>query len=160
MTQQELQELLSYDPTTGIFRWLESRGGKTAGDTAGAKHHTGYIEIGINQRRYYAHRLAYLYMMGEMPNSEMDHINKIGDDNRWSNLRQASRSQNNANRNKPRNNKSGYRGVCWHKRHKKWLARIGYGGKKIYLGYYDTPKEAHEAYKIGAIKYYGEYASV
>lgn len=89
---------------------------------------------------------------------DVDHISMDGLDNRRSNLRVATRSQNSQNTPKRRNNTSGYKGVIWHKRNKKWYARIGYKGKSISLGLHDTPEQAYEAYKRAALELFGEYA--
>ena len=160
ITQSELKEVLEYNPDTGLFIWLKSNGNRRlkAGDAAGTKMRAGYIRITIKGRMYPAHRLAYLYMTGNFPENFIDHINHIKDDNRWTNLRDATNSQNQANRLKLKNNTSGYKGVCWHIARKKWIAQIMYMNKLIHLGYYTTPEEAHEAYKKKSIEIYGEFA--
>lgn len=158
ITQSELKEVLDYNPDTGVFIWLKSNGNRAkVGNVAGAKRR-GYIRIQIKEKMYSAHRLAYLYMTGNFPENFIDHINHIRDDNRWVNLRDATDSQNGANRPKFKNNTSGYKGVCWHKRDKKWCAKIQYMKKSIHIGYYTTPQEASEAYKKKAIELYREFS--
>jgi hypothetical protein len=157
ITQAELKELLEYNPDTGVFTWIKAIGRAKVGSVAGSKKH-GYINLKINRKNYLAHRLAYLYMTGNFPENQMDHINHIKDDNRWTNLRDATNSQNMSNRAKRKDNKSGYKGVCWHKQHKKWCAEIRYMNKKIHLGLYTTPQEASEVYKKKAIEIYGEFS--
>jgi hypothetical protein len=88
----------------------------------------------------------------------VDHINRNGLDNRRSNLRPATTSQNNANQGRRRDNTSGFKGVSWHASRKRWNARIGFQGKTISLGHYLTREEAARAYDQAAIEMYGEYA--
>jgi hypothetical protein len=159
ITQSELKEVLDYNPDTGLFIWKKTVGRRAKlGSVAGTKMNTGYVRITIKQKMYTAHRLAYLYMTGNFPENFIDHINHIKDNNRWSNLRDATNSQNLANQVKPKTNTSGYKGVYWNKVHKKWCAEIGYMKKKMHLGLYTTPQEAAEAYKKKAIEIHGEFS--
>lgn len=158
ITQSELKEVLDYNPDTGLFTWIESNGCVKAGDIARYKHHTGYINITITGKAYQAHRLAYLYMTGNFPKNSIDHINHVKDDNRWTNLRDATSSQNKSNIKKLKNNTSGYKGVSWDKRDKNWRAQIKHMNKNINIGSYTTPQEASEAYKKKAIEIYGEFS--
>jgi len=97
-------------------------------------------------------------MIGEWPNRIVDHYNLDGSDNRWINLREASHSQNGANRMAQRNNTSGIKGVYWFRQTKKWHARIQVDGSYRHLGYFITKAEAALAYKKAAIEFYGEFA--
>jgi len=85
ITQTILKELFSYNPDTGIFIRKVSISNQVAGTVAGSKDYD-YIRIVVNKKRYLAHRLAFLYMLGKMP-VEVDHINRNKHDNRWCNLR-------------------------------------------------------------------------
>lgn len=87
----------------------------------------------------------------------VDHINGNTLDNRRSNLRLVTRSQNMCNRTKQVNNKSGYKGVRSHKASGKWIAEIGISGKRFYLGLHNTPEEAHAAYREAAKNLHGEF---
>jgi hypothetical protein len=98
LTQERLKELLDYSPETGEFRWQASRGGVRAGDLAGCADRLGYLRITIDGRRHSAARLAFLWMVGAFPVDEVDHRNQVKSDNRWSNLRNATRAQNQANK--------------------------------------------------------------
>lgn len=159
ITQSELKEVLEYNPDTGVFTWKKTVGRRAKlGSVAGTKMNTGYVRITIKQKMYTAHRLAYLYMTGNFPENFIDHINHIKDNNRWSNLRDATNSQNLANQVKPKTNTSGYKGVYWNKVHKKWCAEIGYMKKKMHLGLYTTPQEAAEAYKKKSIELNGKFS--
>jgi hypothetical protein len=148
ITLEKLQELLSYDPETGIFTWLTQRqGGAKKGTASGGKKLNGYINIKLYGKDYLAHRLAWLYVYGELPESFLDHINEIKDDNKISNLRLATRQENYHNISKPqKNNKSGLLGVCRTNCGKKWRANICLNGKIKYLGVFNTAEEASEAY--------------
>ena len=148
ITQQRLKELLSYDPETGLFINLTQRRPQAKiGSVAGCKNNNGYIRIMIDGKSYLAHRLSWLYSYGDFPEKELDHINEIKDDNRINNLRLATHKENGQNVSSPGiNNNSGFRGVCWHKRDKKWRAQIKLNGKIKYLGSFNTSEEAYECY--------------
>jgi hypothetical protein len=157
LTQAEVRRLLDYDPETGVFTWLVSAGRVRAGGAAGSMNR-GYREIRIDRRNYAAHRLAWLYMTGERPSHEIDHINGDPGDNRIINLRPATSSQNKANARKRSRNTSGWKGVSWHARDRKWRAMIGVAGRQQHLGYFDCPAEAHAAYVRAAEHHFGEFA--
>jgi len=158
ITAERLREVLSYDPATGEFIWLVRPSKRyMLGSKAGA-FRRGYWGIAINGRAYLAHRLAWLHVTGEWPPEQIDHIDMDRSNNRYSNLRLATRSQNYMNRRAYSNNSLGIKGVCLSKGGKKYRANIYYRGKQICLGYYHTVKEAAEAHRLGAIKYHGEYA--
>ena len=106
------------------------------------------------------HRLLMGLELGDR--RQVDHINGDGLDNRRENLRIVTQAQNQANRGRNRNNKSGLKGVYWNKTKGAWQTSIQMGGRKnnksIYLGRYATKEQAYEAYKEGARKYQGEFA--
>ena len=106
------------------------------------------------------HRIILSRKLGRnlLKNELVDHINGDGLDNRRDNLRVASPSENSRNQRRKSSNKSGFKGVCWHKYTKKWTARITVEGKQKSLGYFDTPEDAYEAYCKEAIEKYGKYA--
>ena len=148
LTQEQLQQLLSYDPETGIFTNLTQRGRSVKiGAVAGSKYSEGYICIAIDYKRYLAHRLAWLYVHDNFPVNQIDHINEVKDDNRIVNLRLATDLENKHNQSSPRtNNTSGYLGVGWYKPYGKWQALIQVNGRRKHLGCFDTAEEASEAY--------------
>ena len=156
--QLELFEILNYNPETGIFTWISARPKIRIGNIAGGLCDKGYIKIKIDGKKYFAHRLAWLYMTGELPENDIDHINLIRNDNRFCNLRKATRSQNQGNQRKYINNKSGIKGVCWDKGANKWLAQIQVKKQKIKLGRYLNIEDAIEAYACAAKKYFIEFA--
>lgn len=148
---EALRGLLDYDPDTGIFAWRVARnsfgGGVKPGDFAGSMTDQGYVQIIVDQRRYRAHRLAWLFMTGSFPpdGHEIDHINGIRSDNRRNNLRLATRSENNMNAGLRTNNRSGHRGVSWVGTRKQWTARITIGGRVRCLGNFDHIDDAVRA---------------
>ena len=149
ITQKRLQELLSYDPETGLFINLTQRSNRIkTGSISGTKRSDGYIHIKIEGTQYLAHRLAWLYVYGNFPEKALDHRNEIKDDNHIRNLRLATEQENRHNISSPRiDNASGFQGVSWDKRDQKWRARIAIKGKKRkHLGLFDTAEQASEAY--------------
>jgi hypothetical protein len=155
---ERLREVLHYNPETGKFRWLVSVNSRAqAGAVAGTINAEGYRQIQIDGRLYGAHRLAWLYMAGEWPADKVDHRNVIKDDNRWENLREASHAQNCQNKRKPRDNKSGVKGVYWHARTSKWCAYIRANGRAFYLGLFTDINEAAAAYAAASEKYHGDF---
>ena len=160
MTQDELKELLDYAPETGIFRWkIYKNQSAKIGDVAGTLCSNGYRHININRKRYLEHRLAWLYIHGEWPKKEIDHINGIKDDNRIENLREATRSENECNKTKRRDNTSGYKCIGWNKAAQKWCARIQIYNKRKHLGLFDSKEEAYAVYCKAAKELHGEFAN-
>lgn len=158
LTQARLREVLEYDPETGLFRWLANVSSTArVGQLAGCKSR-GYLVIRIDGKLYPAHRLAWLHETGEFPAGWLDHKNLNKADNRFKNLRPATQSQNSANVAMRANGTSGFKGVSWHRRGKKWLAQIRKSGENIYLGLYPTRDEAHAAYAEAAARLHGEFA--
>lgn len=154
-----VRELLSYDPETGIFTWKVSPvGWLKPGRVAGQTNNKGYIVIGIERRSVMAHRLAWLYMTGEWPDRQVDHIDCARANNRWSNLRLATPSQQSGNARLRRDNTSGFKGVSFMRRKNLYIAQINKGGRLKFLGYFRDPSEAHAAYVAAAEEYWGEYA--
>jgi hypothetical protein len=161
LSADRLRSLLSYDPLTGIFRWLVARRNwVTPGEQAGYTALNGYVSLQLCGTRYAAHRLAWLYMTGEWPRGQLDHVNANRSDNRWGNLREADGSQNQANRRRAINNTSGFKGVSQRVDDAKWVAQIKVRGRSIYLGRYETPREAHDAYRTAAVEHWGAFARV
>ena len=139
LTQARLKELLHYDPETGHFTWLAARNNFVPkGARAGCQHPSGYRYIKLFHKSRSEHRLAFLYMVGVFPPKEVDHINRVKSDNRWSNLRPATRVDNMSNLGVAKNNTSGHRGVYWYSRDGRWAVRF----RKRHVGYYDTFEEA------------------
>ena len=148
MTEQDLKKFLHYNPVTGDFIWLIKRPNRNPGDKAGTlRKNDGktYVIITILGKKYRAHRLAFLYMNGSLPDQLCDHINGDGTDNRWCNLREVDAVNNNRNMRLRTDNKSGTPGVYWNKKDKRWQVSIKVGEKRGYVGQFKTLKEAKEA---------------
>ncbi len=160
ITYHRLLELLDYDPATGMFRWRVKRHRVKAGTVAGCLHGTGYVVISADGQIYLAHRLAWLWMTGKWPSDDIDHANLDRSDNRWSNLREATRSQNRANAPIHAHNKVRLKGVyrAPAKLDKPFRAEIRKDGKRYFLGYFKTKEEAHAAYGAAATSLHGEFA--
>lgn len=155
-----VRHLLEYDPATGVFRWIRNRAGTARMARAGCVDidvsgcHRRRIKI--NSQSYKAADIAWLYMTGEWPEMSIDHENRVGDDDRWDNLRLATRSQQMMNR---RDWSTMHpKGVA--KSGNKFMARIQLDGKSIYLGQFLTSTEAKRAYDDAAVRYHGEFRGV
>jgi len=136
---ERLKELLTYEPSTGVFTWnpVVRKSRAKAYSPAGSLTAYGYIQIKIDQRKLFAHRLAWLFVTGKWPIGEIDHINRNRTDNRFCNLREVSKKQNHENRSRP----NGV-GVRFEADRQKWLARIKHNQRTINLGRFDSEEEA------------------
>lgn len=144
LTQAQLKGLLHYDPDTGAFTAKTARGRVRAGDVVGWIV-DGYRRVGVNRRQYQAHRLAFLYMTGELPTLDVDHINGDRADNRWCNLREVSRTVNMENlRAAHADSGSGLLGAF--RAGNRWCSKIRVAGNTRHLGSFATAQEAHCAY--------------
>lgn len=116
--------------------------------------------LGNNKKKLYLHRVILERIIGRklVRSEQVDHIDGNGLNNRRDNLRLATNSQNHHNISKRSDNKSGYKGVCYSGG--KWVAQINVSGKQTYLGRFDTPENAYEAYCEAAKKYHGEFARI
>jgi len=159
-TYERVTGLLHYEPETGVFTWRHTCGDRhtIAGQVAGGINVHGYRAIRIDGGRYRANRLAWLWMTGDWPTHIVDHENGIKADDRWSNLRAATKSQNNANSRLKSNNKSGFKGVVYREKFGKWTAQITVNRTHRYLGAFDSPEAAHEAWLAAAKEAHGEFA--
>lgn len=150
ISQEELHRNLDYNPETGVFTRKIVNGYARCihvGDVAGCLNH-GYIKIKLNGKTYPAHRLAWIYVYGDIPDGfEIDHKEGKEAGNGIENLRCVIHAVNGQNRRScQENNKSGFLGVGWHKAAEKWYARIKLNGKSKFLGSFDLPELAYEAY--------------
>ncbi len=147
LTADRLREVFAYDPETGIFTRLVKTGGRSRLGYAGTKHHAGGLTIRIDNYQYEAHRLAWLYVHGRWPALFLDHVDGNRANNRISNLREATTSQNMQNLKRARSdNVSGFLGVAWNCAARKWVASIRTNGKLTHLGCFDEAAKAHEVY--------------
>lgn len=156
MTASRVREVLDYDPVSGIFRWRVALANRVKVGSIAGSLVRGYRRVMIDGFSYYAHRLAWLHMTGEWPENEIDHRNRNEDDNRWTNLRLADRSQNCANGKMNCRNLSGLKGVTTDRG--RYRAKIVINGKIHRLGSYRTPEAAHAAYATKAVELFGEFS--
>lgn len=146
LTQQRLKEVFYYDRIGGgFYRRHQTTPQNKPWDSAGTKDSHGYLQIYIDGKRHQAHRLAWLYVTGDMPANMIDHKNRVRCDNRFENLRPATVKQNNENLSLLPRNTSGYRGVSYFKETGKWVAKVWHNRKCFHVGTYATPEEASEA---------------
>lgn len=172
-----LRQLLTYDPDTGKLFWNERSSDfflsneRNSEDSARAWNRkfsgrealyavgtSGYLQGSLLGRNCRAHRAAWAIYHGEWPTEHIDHVNGVRADNRICNLRQATRSQNLCNRGAPSHNTSGFKGVYWSAREKKWHVQICFGGKRKSMGYFKDKADAVSAYAQAARQYHGDFA--
>jgi len=159
VTRERLVELVAYNPETGTFTNKVSRGGVAIGRVLGNLSPSGYLRISVDNTGYLAHRLAWLWVYGEFPPGGLDHKDGNRVNNRIENLRLAGPENNAANKIKQPFNTSGYKGVYWQKRARKWVATIRFRGKERYLGLFLDAREAARRYDQEAVILWGEYAN-
>lgn len=155
ITAKELKALLLYSKKTGIFKWRVNRSNVRAGTICSGHNSLGYIQIMIGKRNYTAHRLAWLYVIGRFPTCQIDHRNRARNDNRWSNLRAATNSQNGSNKIIQKNNTSGIKGV--YRKRNRWCSVIMRNGKTTYLGCFQSKHDAGAAYDKASKKLSGGF---
>ncbi len=158
ITQERLKELVRYEPETGVFIRLENRGRLKKGDEAGGIDAEGYRRLTIDGRSYKAHRLAFMYMTGRFPNQHTDHIDQDRQNNKFSNLREATPQQNSRNKKRQSSNLSGFTGVGWRNDLSIWRARIYHKNKNVNLGTFDKLSDAVLA-RLNAEEEYGYHAN-
>lgn len=169
LTLHALSHLVSYNPETGVFVWLprarsmfdeactwRTWNSRFAFKRAGRVDAAGYVAISFGGKKVKAHRLAYFMVHGECPEL-LDHVNGQTADNRIANLRPASASQNNMNRAIGRRNKSGGKGISWHKKAGKWQVHVRAAGAVHYCGLFVDIDAARRARQAKAIELHGQF---
>ena len=159
ISRARLRRYLSYNPKTGKFTWLVRNSPRVKiGDTAGSPAPGWYTRINIDTNSYLAHRLAFVYMTGRCP-KYVDHIDGNKANNKWSNLREATITQNAWNSKSHGDSTSRFKGVSWNKVDKKWRAQISIDGHNTFLGLFVDARDAAKAYQDAARKHHGEFSS-
>jgi hypothetical protein len=172
ISAEYIRECVIYDPLTGLFTWRHRPlrhfmsvrsynmwNAKHAGrEPSRSVNSRGYMGIMINKTKHQAHRIAWLYMTGGMPKLDVDHIDGIKTNNKFENLRLATRAENGRNRGHNKNSAIGIKGVHWSKSNKRWISQIGKGRKKLYLGSFENPEDA--SYIAAAKELHGEFARI
>ena len=157
LTSDLIRHYFDYNPETGDLVYRVSKTGNgVLGRVAGTVNARGYRVVKVDGKTYRSHRLIWLWMTGSWPTHHIDHINGDPLDNRWVNLRAATRSQNMRNRKVSKNNKLGLKGVSMFQG--KFAATIYLNGRNKLLGRFETAEEAAEAYRKAADLYYQEFA--
>ena len=157
LTFEILNELLEYDKSTGNLFQKKKRPKIQVGTLAGAVTPNGYRYIQLFGRKYASHRLVWLMEHGKFPDMFIDHIDGNKLNNHISNLREVSNKQNTENRGVQKNNKLGRKGVSFNKKLKKYVAQIQHHGINHYLGLFDSPELAEQAYKHKASELFTHY---
>lgn len=161
-TAEILRTHLHYDVKTGIWTWLDPDKQRRVKDGRADKMFPKeggktYRRLRFLGKNYLSHRLAWFYVTGSWPPNLVDHKDRNGQNNIWTNFRLSTVSQNSANAGLSKNNSSGWKGVAWVDCRRKWRSQIRTGGGK-HLGYFNCPAAAHFAYLVAANKIYGEFA--
>lgn len=177
-TPETLRQLLRYEPETGKLFWKErpmemfadsKRGAKTQCDTWNSRHagkeaftntsKYGYRRGIVLNQNHQAHRVIWAIAYGEWPAQDVDHINRNRADNRLSNLRLASRSENLSNIGARAGGTSSFLGVSWSAANKGWIAQMRWKKRHFYLGTFSTEEAAARAYDEAALREKGEFAT-
>jgi hypothetical protein len=157
MNIDTLKSLLSYEPDTGVIRWIAKGKGKIKKKAAGTLLHSGYLGICIGPKRWQAHRIAWALHYGNWPKEQIDHINGDKTDNRACNLREATNSQNGKNLGLSKANASGCKGVSFEKYTGRWKASIRVDGKSISIGRFSDIQDAIAARKVAEQYHFNEW---
>jgi HNH endonuclease/AP2 domain len=151
LTAERARELLDYNPDTGVLVWRGGHKKAKAGQTAGGfDKTTGYMKVGVDGRRYPFTHIVWLIVTGAFPTKEVDHKDRCRTNNRWSNLREASDSQQSQNRDVSAANRTGHKGVCFDTKRGKWLAQLKIDGRKVLFKRFDNIGDAVAAYAAAA----------
>ena len=157
----KLKNHFHYDPESGdIFRKKKWRD-QPAMTKVGSKTCNGrYLSSSMGSVYYRAHIIAWALMTDQLPENEIDHINGDGCDNRWVNLRQATRQQNNINQTIRKDNTSGFKGVVKQSRSKTWKVQLNVDGKRCSKTGFTSKEQAAHAYDLWAVDVYGSFAKL
>jgi len=147
LTQERLKEVVTYNPITGVLTRISSYYKSKIGKEIGTRDTRGYTVMTIDGKTQLAHRMAWLYIYGYLPPFHIDHINGDTEDNRISNLREATAKQNIENQKLHKNNKTGHRGVIRREKDGKFLGYVKHHRKQYYVGTFITVEEAAAAVK-------------
>lgn len=165
ITAEYVRECLDYDPETGLATWKRRPvehfssnricnlwNSKHSNKEAGTLKKTNYRQVTINHKRYTVHRLAWLIVYGEWPKNDIDHIDKDRRNNKITNLRDVTNSENQKNRSMNRNNTSGHTGIKLVP-NGNWVVVICVNGKNKTIGTFRDKEDAIQARKDAEIQY-------
>jgi hypothetical protein len=171
-SHEYLKECVDYNPDTGVAIWKErplhhfinesnmkSFNTSHAGNVIDMVNSHGYIRFTINRSTYLLHRVIWKIMTNDNTDNVIDHIDNNKLNNKWDNLRKSTLCENSRNRKISSYNTTGYKGVQKGRTLNTWIAVITVNGKRISLGTFPTPEDAHKAYCEAAVAYHGEFAN-
>lgn len=160
LTQERLKQVVSFEPTTGVFTRILKAKRAVIGRELGYKKSNGYIALSIDGQKYFAHRLAWLYVYGEFPKHDVDHIDGDRANNKIENLRDVTRSVNlqNLKAAKSHNKSTGVLGAYLHISGK-FMSRIQVNKKDVYLGLFETAEQAQQAYLTAKQQFHKGYVA-
>ena len=158
ITQEKVRDLFVYDPSTGILTNRIGRRKAIKGSVAGGINGNGYLTVKIYNKTYRVHRIIFLYNHGYLP-KYVDHADGIKTNNKISNLRDCSSSENNSNRKTPKSNKSGCKGIFWNNSSGMWSTRISINKKLMYFGDFSDKEVAEQVLRIERMRLHGEFAN-
>jgi hypothetical protein len=156
LSKEKLHALFEY--RDGKLYWRELAPGRRRSLLAGSVGTNRYVNVFVERKQIYAHRIIYMMFTGDSPET-IDHINGDRSDNRIENLRACSQSDNNKNMSKSSRNKSGVKNVSWYMPYKKWRVALRVDGKQRCIGYYEDIEAASLAAKEARDRYRGEFAN-
>ena len=160
ITHQQVIDAFSYDPVTGVLSWKNPTSNRVRkGAVCGTPDKDGYLQVGFMGKYLKTHRVIFLYMTGNHPQYEIDHINGDVTDNRWVNLRDATKHQNSQNTKLTSRNTSGVKGVSWCNQKRKWRCLVISEGKYIHAGYFSDIQRATDAVRAARIKVHKQFVN-
>lgn len=157
MTQERLKEALSYNKEDGKFRWNISKVGRKFGKEVGCKLNSGAIQIMLDYKKYLAHKLAFLYVEGYIPD-EVDHKDGNPSNNCWENIRACTKSQNLRNRKIMPTSKTGVKNVHYRKDRNSYVVSLYLNNKRTFISSHKSIEDANAAATLARNKYHGEFA--
>lgn len=160
LTPEFIRSVLNYDPLTGIMTWAQTLSNRSPKGSVVSYESDGRPTVRICGKLYRVSRVAWVIMKGEWPEHEIDHRDTDCANNKWSNLRAATRHENARNKKRTSRNTSGFKGVYWYERCKKWRAKIMCDGVDYHLGLFDDKDDARKAYEAAAVKLHAEFRRV
>lgn len=157
----QMKDFLQYNPESGIFTWIKVPSQRVKiGEEAGRVNSAGHIGIGFGGERWQAHRLAVAFMEGSLSGElEIDHKDQDKANNRYSNLRAATKQQNSCNRGYPKSNTSGVKGMSYNTNAGKWEGYVHFNYRKYYLGLFTSEDECKEAIQLKREELHKEFSS-
>lgn len=157
LTAERARVLFTYNRLTGDLITRTPTERKKVGHITRSCNRDGYYTVHADGRGYLVHRVCWLIETGRWPFGDLDHADGVRTNNAITNLREATRSQNNANRS---SHPGKLKGVTYHKAADRWMAQIKKDRVPHYLGLYDSAEEAHAVYAAKARELFGKFARV